>query len=54
MRTDDINPAMDLPETDNAEDESDELFSGNDCVSSNYGSNGILSSFFFLHVRIFR
>lgn len=55
IRTDDVNSTMDLLATDVAEDESDELFSGNDRVSSNYGSNGIPFFFiFFLHARIFR
>lgn len=39
------NLAVDLPATNDAEDESDELFSGNDSVSQNYGSNGILFIF---------
>lgn len=47
-RTDD--PAMD-PSADSAEDESDELFSGINRASPNYGSNGTLFSFF---TRIFR
>jgi len=38
---------MDLSVIDSAENESDELFSGNHRVSSNYGSNGIL--FFYTH-----
>jgi len=46
-RTDNVISTMDLSAIDSAENESDELFSGNHHVSSNYGSNGILFSFLF-------
>lgn len=44
-------PPLSLPEVDSAEDESDELFSGNDRVSPNCGSNGIV--FFCLYTHEF-
>jgi len=49
VRTNDVDPIMDLSETDNAEDDSDELFSGNDRVPRIMAVMAFFLSFFFLH-----